>query len=74
MGPIIDKAPLKRQRLISNSSILSLGSIFKTGVYLGPLSSPTTLSSSMSSPLTIRGFGFNVRDSFYLKDKLNISN
>jgi hypothetical protein len=74
IGPIINKAPLKRQRLISNSSISLLGSIFKIGVYLRPLLSLITLLSSILSPLTICGSGFNIKDSFYLKDKLNILN
>jgi hypothetical protein len=74
MGLMIDKAPLKRQRLMSSSFISSLGSMFKTGACLGPLSSPMTLLSSVSSPLTICGSGFNARDSFRLKDKLNIFN
>jgi superfamily II DNA helicase RecQ len=74
MGPMTDKAPLKRQRLTSSSSISSSGSMFETGACSGPLSSPTTLPSSVSSPPTIRGSGFNARDSFRLKDKLDMPN
>jgi hypothetical protein len=74
IGPIINKAPLKRQRLIFSSSILLLGSIFKISVCLKPLSSLIILLSSILSPLIIYGSSFNIRDSFYLKDKLNMLN